>query len=437
MTAARPIARLQRTSPEPFTARIPGSKSHTVRALVLAALRPGTTAIANGLHADDTLRLAAALSQFGGLAASATADGFAVVRQAGALAAPRAPLDLGGGGTPARFLLAFAALADGATTVDGGPRLRQRPMADGVAALRAVGVRVDELGAPGCLPLRVHGGPRARGPWRIGGAVSSQFGSAMLLLASQQPDGPVVVELDGEPVSAPYLALTAAVLRQGGIAAEGGSEGEKHFFVVRPGPVRAARFLVEPDASSAQYVLGMAALTATAVRVDGLRRDSPQGDAAFADLLARMGCRVAWDGARLELAGAPELTAIDVDCRDVPDLAPMLAVLAARARGRSRLARLAHLRAKESDRLAAIAAELQRLGQPCAIEGDALVIDGGAPVRPGLVHTRDDHRLAMAFAALGLVADGVAIEAPDVVRKSFPGFWDELARFCAHHERPA
>jgi 3-phosphoshikimate 1-carboxyvinyltransferase len=431
MTGFRPIARLRRKSPLPFTAHVPGSKSHTVRALVLAALRPGATAIANGLHADDTLRLAAALSAFGGLAASATADGFTVAREPGPLRAPAAPLDLGGGGTPARFLLAFAALAEGATVIDGGPRLRERPMADGVAALRAVGIRVDELGAPGCLPLRVHGGPRVPKPWRLSAATSSQFGSAMLLLASQQPGGPVAIELEGEVVSAPYLALTAAVLRQAGIAVDGERGGRR--FVVRPGPVRAERLQVEPDASSAQYVLGMAALTATAVHIDGLRRDSPQGDASFADLLARMGCRVAWDGARLELTGAAALAAVDVDCRDVPDVVPMLAVLAARARGRSWLRGLAHLRGKESDRLGAVEGELQRLGQPCAIEGDALRIDGGAPVRQTLVHTHDDHRLAMAFTVLGLVADGVAIEDPDCVGKSFPGFWAEFDRFVAHH----
>jgi 3-phosphoshikimate 1-carboxyvinyltransferase len=261
--------------------------------------------------------------------------------------------------------------------------------------------------------------------------VSSQFGSAMLLLASQQPGGPVAVEFDGEVVSAPYLALTAAVLREAGIGVACERDGRR--FVVQPGPVQAARFQVEPDASSAQYVLGMAALTATAVRIDGLRRESPQGDVAFADLLAGMGCRVAWDGARLEFAGPAALRAVDADCGGMPDVVPMLAVLAARAPGRSRLRGLAHLRGKESDRLAAVAGELQRLGQTCAVEGDALRIDGGAPVRPALVQTHDDHRLAMAFAVLGLAADGVAIEDPDCVGKSFPGFWAEVDRFVAHH----
>src|SRR5215470_10918437 len=161
MTAARPIARLRRTSPLPFVARVPGSKANTNRALLLAALRPGTTAIANGLHADDPLRLAAALSQSGGLAA------------------PRAPLDLGGGGTPARFLLAFAALAQGETVVTGDARLRQRPMGDLLCALRAIGVGVDCLGASDCLPAAVRGGAPLGTQWRVRADASSQFASAL------------------------------------------------------------------------------------------------------------------------------------------------------------------------------------------------------------------------------------------------------------------
>lgn len=199
----RPVETLRRTSARPFVARIPGSKSYTNRALVLAAQRSGTTEVTGGLDCDDTRRLAAALGAFEGLAVEATAHGFRVTRSRAELGAPAGELHMGAAGTPARFMLAFGAGARGATVVTGTPRLCERPMGDLLATLRALGIRCDCLGQEGCLPVRVHGGAISSRVWRIHGGVSSQFTSALLLHAAQrqaervQPRRVILLVLDG------------------------------------------------------------------------------------------------------------------------------------------------------------------------------------------------------------------------------------------------
>lgn len=432
MTAPRVIVPLQRRNAAPFEVQLPGSKSMTNRALVLGAMRMGTTEIHGGLDCDDTQRLAAALGAFGGLAVDAVPTGFRTVRSAARLQAPATAIDVGAAGTPARFLLAFAATAAGATVVTGSPRLRERPMGDLLAALRALGIRCECLQADDCLPVRVHGGTPASRHWRVGAGVSSQFTSALLLLASQCPGAPIELALDGEAVSQPYAELTRAMLAQCGIATE--RRGDT--IVVQPAPPRCARIDIEPDASSMVPFLALAAVTGTAVTVPGIGAASQQADVGMLAVLERMGCAVERQRDCVRLRGAA-LRGVDVDMAAMPDAVLALAAVAAVAAGPTRIAGLATLRTKESDRIEAAATALSRLGQRVETGRDWLRIEPTGELAPASVPTHDDHRVAMAFAPLGLLRGGIAIEDPDCVAKSFPGFWHEFDRCRAHHDDAA
>lgn len=411
---------------QPFAPRLPGSKSQTCRALMLAAARPGATRLLGALHADDTLRLAAGLAAFAGLRVDTTADGFVVDRCAGPLVAPGRAIDVGGGGTPARLLLAFAVRADGATVITGDERLRQRPMGGLLATLRSLGIGCDCLEREDCLPVRVHGGEPVSRRWSVDASSSSQFASALLLLAAQCPGPPIELTLAGPLASAPYVAMTVAVLRQCGIGCE---RLDPATFVVTPGPARVDTIAIEPDASSAAYFLGLAAVTRTSVVVDGIGRDSEQADARFARVLAAMGCRLEAGERSLRLAGA-DLNGIDVDMAGMPDQVLTLAAVALCAVGRTSIGGIGTLRHKESDRVAAAIAGAETLGGRAFVSGERLVIEPG-PLRPGRVLAFGDHRVAMAFAVPAVRIGGVRIQHPAVVGKSFPGFWQELERFLA------
>lgn len=415
-----------------FAPRLPGSKSQTCRALVLAAARPGATRLAGALHADDTLRLAAGLAAFGGLQVQRTDDGFVVRRGTGVLTAPRAAIDVGGGGTPARLLLAFATAADGATVITGDERLRQRPMAGLLAALRAFGIRCECLGQPDRLPVRVHGGLPTHRDWSVDASASSQFASALLLLAAQCPGPPIELTLAGPLASAPYVAMTVAMLRAHGI---GCAQPSATRFVVTPGTAVNDTLAIEPDASSAAYFFALAAVTGTTVVVDGLGRDSVQGDVRFARVLAAMGCDLEEHDRSLRLTGAA-LRGIDVDLADMPDQVLTLAAVATCARGETSIAGIGTLRGKESDRVAAAIAGVEAFGGTAEATGDRLIVRPG-PLRSGRVPTAGDHRVAMAFAVPAVLIGGVRIQDRAVVGKSFPGFWAELERFLGQDRSEA
>ncbi len=413
---------------EPFIARIPGSKSCTSRALLIAALRPGVTEVVGASTCDDVLHLAQALGSFGGLAVERTPTGFRVTRAGDAITAPAAALDVAGSGTGARFLLAFAASAGGTTVVTGNARLRERPMDDLVATLRSIGIHVECLDVPGRLPIRVTGGAPATRKWTVRGDVSSQFTSALLLLASRSKSGSVRLSVEGELVSRPYVAMTVAMMRGAGMRVSATKDGG---FIVHPGPPAAASIQVEVDASGMSYFIAAGALTGARVRVEGIGHGSMQGDVDFVHVLVAMGGWAAISDRFIEFTGR-SLRGIDVDMRAMPDAALTLAAVAARAQGSTRIRGIRHLRDKESDRVHVAATELARLGVGVEEREDALVIHAPAELRPARIRTYDDHRVAMAFGTLGLVVDGIEIEDPGCVAKSFPGFWDELDRFRRH-----
>ena len=426
------IHRIGSVSAEPFDARIPGSKSYTNRALLLAAMRHGETEITGALHCDDTRYLGQCLDRFGGLDVKETADGFEVRRAARRLTAPTEELFVGAAGTPARFLLAFAAAADGETVVTGTQRLCERPMNDIVEALRRLGVGCEYLATEGCLPVRVKGTPAPVGAWTIDGGTSSQFLSSLLLFASQQPGGAIEVDVTGHLVSRPYVRMTLAMLDEHGIRAE---ELAPDRFRVEPGMPRDATIPIEVDASGMSYFLVAAAITGTTVRIRGIGAGSAQGDVGLAKALEAMGCELEMTADSITLRGRP-LHGIDIDMETMPDVVLSLAIAAAIAKGTTRITNIANLRIKECDRIHAAAAELERLGIRVEEGEDFLVIEpDGCEIRPGRVETYDDHRVAMSFGLLRLLYNGIEIEDPACVAKSFPGFWDELQRFVEHHER--
>lgn len=430
------IEKLTAVNPDTFVAAIPGSKSFTNRALVLAAQRMGRTRIVGALHADDTDRLAACLDRFGGLKVTKTATGYEVERKAEILRAPQEPLYIAGAGTPARFLLAFASAAEGETVVTGNARLSERPMGDILRAFDGMGVVYECLANPDLLPIRVHGSRPKTGVWHVSGAISSQFTSALLILAAQTgaPGNRTEIVVDGHLVSRPYVEMTVQMLREQGIPVECPSPDR---FVVTAAQGTRDVIAIEPDASGMSYVLGAAAITGSRVTIPGIGTGSAQGDVGLARLFERMGCTVAFDEAGLHLSSSGRLVGIEADMEEMPDTVLTLAVVAAFAEGPTRITNIANLRVKECDRIHAAAAELARAGVSVEEGPDYLVVTPGAPVVPAQIHTYDDHRVAMAFSLLGLVRDGIVIEDPACVGKSFPGYWDELARFQRHHRRLA
>ncbi len=406
------------------TVRVPPSKSLTQRALVAAALAGAGSAVRRPLDAEDPRLLAAALAG-AGFGLEWGADGVTV--RAGAPVRTGA-FHLGNNGTGARFLLAQLAALPGEWTVDGSARLRARPMAPLVAALRALGARIAAPGGePPALPLVVAGRALAGGAVALDASASSQFVSALLLLGPALPDG-VSVRLPAPPPSRPYLDLTAEVLAAFGarvVETPGGAE-----FAVRGGALAPAEFTVEGDWSAAAFPLAAAAVVGGGVEVAGVRAGSRQGDAAVLAILAAAGCRVGAGADGVTLAG-PATQPLAADLRDTPDLFPALAVVTTAVGGR--LEGLHGLAAKESDRLAVMTRHLSALGYEVASGDSWFAAPGGgrprgaaAPLDPAA-----DHRVAMALAVAGCAVPGVRILDPDCVAKSWPAFWPTWNRLVS------
>ena len=421
---------LHRTRTDVYRAAIPGSKSYTNRALVLAAQRMGTTRIENGLVSEDTELLARALDAFEGLSVDLADGAFVVTRNAERLGAPAGELFMGGAGTPARFMLSFATTAQGGSVVTGIPRLCERPMADILDTLANLGVQLDFLGEKSHLPVRVHGTSMRDKEWSIHAGVSSQFTSSLCLLAAQQPEGPIRIRLEGNQVSIPYVDMTLAMMNDCGIAVR---RDGKDVIEVTPGAPQTDAIRVEVDASGMSYFLAAAAVTRTTVEIPGIGEGSAQGDVGLARAFERMGCELEMTADSLRITGRP-LKGIDIDMETMPDVVLTLAAVAALAEGPTRITNIANLRLKECDRINAAARELERLGVEVDEGADFLVIRPTGELRPAAIETYDDHRVAMAFSVLSLVSPGVEILDPGCVAKSFPGYWTEFERFRAHHE---
>ena len=403
---------------------LPGSKSYTNRALAAAALARGRSRLDGVLFADDTEAMLGCVSALGATVGIDRAAAAVVVEGTAGRPASTATLDARYSGTTARFILAVLAAGSGPYLLDAVPAFRRRPMGDGFAALRSLGLSVAEREVPGHLPVEVSGGPVRGGEVRVRGDASSQFLSGLILVGPVLEDG-LALAIDGELVSRSYVDLTLDVIRSFGAT---GEWVDVDRLVVAPGGYDGADYRIEPDASAASYPLAAAAITGGLVRIDGLGSSSRQGDLALVGILERMGAHAAIGPDRIELRGpAPgRLQGVEVDMRDCSDVAQTLAVVAVFADGPTTITGIGFIRGKETDRIAAMATELRRAGIEVDELPDGLRIHPGPP-RPTRFATYEDHRMAMSLALIGLVVPGVEIADPGCVAKTFPTYFELLS----------
>ncbi|MXZ39723.1 MAG: 3-phosphoshikimate 1-carboxyvinyltransferase [Holophagales bacterium] len=411
----------------------PGSKSISHRALNLTLIGRRSATIENLLDADDIAAFRAVLVAMGWRLRAVSGSGLRVEPQQkdGSQSAVR--LDCRSAGTLLRLLVASCAVTPGEWILDGSPRLRERPIGPLVAALRQLGAEIEDLGRPGCAPVRVRGRKLVGGRVEIDAGASSQYVSA-LLMAALNADGPIEL-LVPFLVSSPYVDTTLEVMADFGAPVEVRRDGQAREFRVEPRRPELVngRYRVAGDDSAAAYPAAAAAICGGSVRLRGLSPVATQGDRAFLGLLERMGARVKATEEEIRVEADGYLNAVDCDLSAMPDQVPTLAAAAAFANGTTWIRNVAHLRIKESDRLAAVATELRRAGVAVDELADGLRIDGspglvappGAPRIP--VRTYDDHRIAMSMALVGMRRGGLSIRRPEVVGKSYPGFWRDLS----------
>jgi len=401
---------------------IPGSKSYTHRALIVSALAEGESLLLNALRSEDTELTARALEKFG-VPIFWEGDLLRLRGKGGKLKAGGEKIFVGNSGTSMRFLTALAALKNGRTLLDGSERMRMRPIADLLDGLVALGVNAYSQGGNGYPPVVVESQGLLGGVARIKGDESSQFLSALLLVAPYAR-GDVQVEVEGHLVSRPYVDITREVMAAFGVEVQC---QDYHSFFVRAGQQYLPRkYQVEGDASNASYFFSAAAITRGRVKVENFPPASIQGDAGFMKILEKMGCRVIRGDGWAEVQGK-ELRGIDIDMNEMPDLVPTLAVTAAFARGKTVIRNIGHLRLKESDRIKSLAGELAKMGMRIEEGEDWLQVEGGK-VHGAEIETHNDHRLAMSLAIAGLVVPGIKIKGEQCVDKSFPGFWETLQK---------
>jgi 3-phosphoshikimate 1-carboxyvinyltransferase len=405
---------------------LPGSKSLSNRALLLAALASGDTHLENLLHSEDTARMLDALAQLkvGVERHSDTTD--YTVHGLGQLFSPKddSTFMLGNAGTAIRPLTSMLSLCAGSFVVDGDQYMRERPIDHLVDALRQLGAEIDYLDKPGCPPIRLQGGRIQGGRVSIKGNISSQYLTALLMsLPLAQKDS--TIEVIGEQVSKPYLDITLDIMRQFGVTARHDNyqafhvEGSQQY--QSPGS-----YLIEGDASSASYFFAAAAIKGGTVRVNGLGRNSVQGDIAFLDVVEQMGARVNRQDSWIEVSSGP-LQAIDLDLNHIPDAAMTVAMLALFANGTSRIRNIYNWRVKETDRMTAMATELRKLGAGIQTGDDYIVITPPANILPASIDTYGDHRMAMCFSLAALGPSPITINNPDCVAKTFPDYFEAFA----------
>lgn len=400
------------------TVHVPGSKSVANRVLLLAALARGESVVRGAPDGGDTLAFAAALRALGCPVDTTTPAEWRVGGAGGAFPRRAADVECAEAGTAARFLLAACAAGDGRYRFDAAPQLRRRPLELLLRALREQGARTEPAHATR-LPLTLVAAGLAGGRLRLPGGTSSQFVSA-LLMAAPLGRAPLELEVDGL-VSRPYVEMTATLMERFGAAVE---RHEDRRFRVAPGGYAAQTFEVEPDASTASYFFAAAALTGGRIKVTGLHRKSAlQGDAAFLDVLAAMGCAVTDEPDGTLVAGPASLAGLTVDMADISDTFMTLAAIAPFATSPVTITGIGNVRLKESDRIAATEANLAGLGVKTESGPGHLRVCPGRP-SAGRIDPHGDHRIAMAFAVLGLRVPGIVIDDPECVAKTCPGFFD-------------
>jgi 3-phosphoshikimate 1-carboxyvinyltransferase len=406
--------------------RPPGSKSITNRALVCAALAEGPSVLRGALESEDTRLMAQAWQQLGiAVDWPAGSQQLRIEGCGGHLPVREAHLHLGNSGTSMRFLTAALAGCQGQFTLSGVPRMHQRPIGDLVSALEQIGGHLESLNRedPRCPPLRIDADGLAGGRASVAGDISSQFLSG-LMMAAPLAHAPVRLELIGQLVSQPYVAMTARLMQRFGVNVQGPVTGPIQ--IDAPTPYRGCELEIEPDASAASYFWGAAAITGGKVLVEGLTEESLQGDVAFTEALEQMGCRRRLLPDGIEMTGG-RLRGITIDMGPISDTVQTLAAVSLFAEGTTHIHGVGHNRFKETDRIGDLATELRKLGADVQEHADGLSITPGR-MRPARLATYNDHRMAMSFSLIGLGLDQVWIENPGCTVKTYPNYFSDLAQ---------
>jgi 3-phosphoshikimate 1-carboxyvinyltransferase len=412
---------------------IPGSKSLTNRALLLAALAKGTSKLTGVLFSDDTRVMMKALKDLGfTLDIDEPNTTVTVHGQGGRIPAKKADLHLGNAGTAMRFLTAACCLGEPGSvyTLDGVPRMRERPIGELVEPLRELGANIEYLGEEGYPPLRIHAKGLRGGDIHIPNVISSQYVSALLQVGPYCGNG-LALHFKESTVSWPYVEMTAKLMCTGfdaDIPPYGGKAG--HYIAVNPKAYKRTQYAVEPDASNASYFLAAAAILGCEVTITGIGFHSLQGDAMFgSQILTDLGAECSTNNESTTIKGAMTIRGNKhMPLNDMPDMAQTLGIVALFADGPITIANVGNLRVKETDRMAAMQTELTKLGAHVTVHGDDITINPppGGKITPAAIDTYDDHRMAMAFAVIGLAQPGITINDPDCVNKTFPEFFKYL-----------
>ena len=397
----------------------PPSKSHTNRALVLAALTDGISVIENYAICEDTIYMIRSLRKLG-VKIIQNENELIVLGKGGNFNKKKVTLFCGNAGTTFRFLTALSIFNNGEVTLTGSKRMLERPIGELVDALSQLNVKIESNN--GYPPVKVYGGSFNPKPIKINAKKSSQFLSALLLIM------PVLgkdfsIELEDELPSLPYVKMTIQTLKEFGVKVQH-SEFKK-FFISENLKLKPAKIIIESDASSATYFLGSAAVLRKSIIVNGLRKNTTQADIKFVKVLQRMGCDVKWDKNSIKLKGK-KLRGISVDMNEAPDSVPALAVVSLFAEGKTLIKNIENLRYKESDRIQALANELSKLGARIKTGKDFIEINPIKNYKSALIETYNDHRIAMSFAIAQLIIPEIKIKNPQCVKKSFPDFWQEF-----------
>ena len=411
------------------TVRVPGSKSLTNRALLIAALSEGATSLENALFSDDSRYFANALTRLGfDIALDPDASRMTVAGLGGRIPATRGELFIGNAGTAARFLSAFLTLGHGEYILDGDARMRERPIGDLVEALTQLGAKVEAVSGQQSAsypPVRITAAGLPGGKTKVAGNISSQFLSALLMVAPYA-QAPVEIEVTTELNSKPYVDMTLSIMQDFGVEVQ--RDGYKSFSVpITNYQLPTPNYPIESDASAASYFFAAPAICGGTVEVENISRKSVQGDIRFLDVLEQMGCEVLESDNSITVHRPSSIVGVDLDLRDIPDTAQTLAVIAPFASTPTRIRGIASARVKETDRVRATCAELARLGVHVEEHEDGMTIHPCSTFKPANIQTYNDHRMAMAFSLIGLRLPGIEIENPGCVSKTFPNFFDVLA----------
>ncbi len=424
MSAKPDALEMQPCGPLRGEVEIPGSKSYTNRALLIAALASGTSTLRRPLHSDDTRYMAEALRELG-ISVKTPDEGktLTVGGRGGDFPSKKAELSVGNSGTTIRFLTAGLCAGRGDFVLDGIDRMRQRPIQDLIDGIGQLGGRITSLNGDGCPPVRVVAEGLSGGRCLMPGTRSSQYFSA-ILMAAPLAKNPCTIQVDGDLVSRPYIDMTIDVMDRFGASVV--NNNYKSFEVNGRQGYSAQDYLIEPDASNASYFWGAAAVSGGSVKVRGLTRGSAQGDVGFVDVLAQMGCDLEEDDDGIRVTGC-DLKGGEFDLGDMPDTAQTLATIALFADGKTTITNIGNLRIKETDRISALATEISKLGARIEEGEDYLSIEPGE-LHGVEIETYDDHRMAMSLALAGIRIPGVGILDPGCTAKTYPEYFSDMAR---------